>query len=163
MKSLVSITKKNYQNYLSSIIEIERSSFLSPWSTDSFVQEIKNPISHLWALILKSNLSAYICFWMFASEIQVINIAVHPEWRGKGFGHSLLIQMIKAGISKGIQQVWLEVRLTNMPAKRLYEKLGFFEVGRRRNYYGDTNEDAIIMVLSLTENKKYRLVSNEPI
>ena len=160
MNSLVTITKKNYQNYLDGIIEIERSSFPTPWSTNSFIQEIKNSVSHLWAVILKSNLSAYICFWMFASEIQLINIAVHTEWRGKGFGHNLLMQMIEAGISKGIQQVWLEVRLSNMPAKMLYEKLGFLEVGRRRKYYSDTNEDAIIMALSLSNDKQYRFASN---
>ena len=70
------------------------------------------------------------------------------------------MRMIEAGICKGIQQVWLEVRLSNTPAKMLYEKLGFLEVGRRKKYYSDTNEDAIIMALSLSNNKQHRFASN---
>ena len=141
-------------------MEIENLSFISPWSINAFKTEVANPISHLWALTADKNLLGYICFWMFDSEIQVINLAIHPQKRGHRFGYLLLAKMIVTGISKGMQNVWLEVRPSNLAAKSLYEKLGFEEVNRRRQYYTDTNEDAIVMALGLTQKEHYYLASN---
>jgi len=149
MTSLIDITTDNCQIYLEQILEIENLSFPSPWSLNAFVQEIKNPMSYLWALTVDGAILGYICFWMFDSEIQLINIAIHVNRRCKGLGHSLLKTMIEAGISKGMQYVWLEVRPSNFTAKRLYKKLGFEEIARRTRYYRDTNEDAIVMALTL--------------
>jgi ribosomal-protein-alanine N-acetyltransferase len=160
MTSIVAITTENYEIYLNRILEIESLSFPSPWSPKAFKGEIKNPISHLWALKVDEVLSGYICFWLYDSEIQLINLAVHPHKRGKGFAHYLLTKMIEAGISKGKQYIWLEVRPSNRTALRLYAKLGFEAVNRRPRYYADTNEDAIIMALTLSANAGYRLASN---
>jgi len=102
------------------------------------------------ALLLDHSLAGYVCFWLFANEIQVINIAVHPEKRNQGLGYSLLTKMIKDGIDKGMQTIWLEVRESNMPARVLYQKLGFGAIGRRTRYYKDTDEDAIVMALRLS-------------
>ena len=151
MTSFVKITKKNYRLYLNRIIEIEKFSFLSPWSQNAFIEEIGNSISYLWGLAVDKILAGYICFWMYDSEIQLINIAVHPQQRKKGFGHYLLKRMINEGISRGMRNVWLEVRPSNIVAKNLYRRLGFEELGRRPGYYRDTNEDAIIMALALSE------------
>ena len=160
MTSLINITAENSRNYLEHIFEIELLSFPSHWSLNAFQQEIKKPISHLWGLTVNDVISGYICFWMFDSEIQLINLAVHPKMRGKHLGYYLLAKMIKTGISKGMQYIWLEVRISNMAAIRLYEKLGFQEVGRRSRYYRDTNEDAIVMSLTLSEKESYRMASN---
>ena len=160
MISFVDITTKNYQNYMKQILEIENLSFPSPWSLKVFQEEIKNSFSHFRVLTVDEVLSGYICFWMFDSEIQLINIAVHPDRRGKGLGYYLLEKMIKEGISKGIQSIWLEVRTSNLAAQSLYQKLGFEEVCRRARYYGDTNEDAIVMSRAFMQKGRYNIAVN---
>ncbi len=160
MTSVQDITHDNYHIHLDPILEIENSSFPSPWSQRAFIQEIENPVSHLWALLADDRLVGYICFWMFDREIQLINIAVHPQERGKGMGHLLMTKMIETGFSKGSQYIWLEVRISNLSAKRLYHRLGFEEIGRRRGYYRETKEDAIVMVLSLQQKEGVRRMSN---
>ena len=153
MTSFLKINHENYYLYIERILEIENLSFSSPWSLHAFLEEIQNPISHLWGATENKILSGQICFWMFDREIQVINLAVHPKKRKSGFGHYLLTKMIEACISKGVPNIWLEVRRSNLAAKGLYEKLGFEAVGCRTGYYTDTNEDAIIMALTLSELK----------
>jgi len=78
-----------------------------------------------------------------------MNIAVHPGRRRKGLGRLLLGRMIEFAKSKMIRVVWLEVRPSNVTARKLYEKMGFTETGRRPRYYTDTKEDAVIMCLPL--------------
>ena len=157
MTSLVSVTTENNRFYLPQIHEIEKLSFPSPWSLDALQSEINNPISYLWVFESEKVLSGYICFWMFDKEAQVLSLAVHPRDRGKGFGHYLLKKMIEAAVSKGVRNIWLEVRPSNLAGKRLYQKLGFVEVYRRPRYYSNT-EDAIVMGLSpLAEETHYRI------
>ena len=157
MDNLVKISVDNFPAYRNQIIAIESLSFLSPWSLRSFETELTKPVSHLWGLVNGDILLGYICFWMFASEIQLINIAVHPENRGMRLGSLLLNKMISTGIDKGVRHIWLEVRPSNASAKKLYQKYGFKEVGLRSNYYTDTNEDAIIMDLELSNVKNIPL------
>jgi ribosomal-protein-alanine N-acetyltransferase len=136
MISLIIIDEDNFEYFKDEILEIEKASFPSPWSPNGFREEIMN-----------DELVGYICFWEFAGEIHLMNIAVRPDRRGKGLGQYMLNRMIEAGISKGFQAVWLEVRPSNFAARRLYEKTCFRETGRRQQYYKDTHEDAIIMSL----------------
>ena len=160
MTSLVDITIRNCRNYLECILEIENLSFPSPWSLKAFKEEIGNPISHLWGLTVDEVLTGYTCFCMFDIEIQLINLAVHPHERGKGFGHYFLTKMIESAVSKGKKYIWLEVRPSNLAALRLYEKSGFDAVDRRPQYYADTHEDAIVMALTLSSERGYHLASN---
>jgi ribosomal-protein-alanine N-acetyltransferase len=160
MTDLVPVTRENQDSLLNGILEIETLSFSSPWSSGAFIQEIDNPISHLWALLANGSPAGYLCFWMFDTEIELINIAIHPHWRGTGCGKRLIEKMIETGVSRGIHQIWLEVRVSNETAQRLYYGLGFEAVGRRRGYYTDTREDAVIMTLLLPGNERHRRVSN---
>ena len=160
MTPLVAITKENFQPFLQKILEIEELSFQSPWSVRALKSEIENPVSHLWAVITGKATSGYICFWMFDREIQLMNMAVHPHARGRGLGHYLLKKMIEAGISKGMRQIWLEVRPSNVVAKGLYQSLGFKEAYRRPGYYPDNREDAIVMSLNLSEIDPYPSIQN---
>jgi ribosomal-protein-alanine N-acetyltransferase len=160
MTSLVAVTKENFQPFLQEILEIEELSFQSPWSIHALKSEIENPVSHLWAVIMGKVTSGYICFWMFDREIQLMSMAVRPHDRGKGLGHYLLKEMIEAGITKGIRQVWLEVRPSNVVAKGLYEGFGFKEAYRRPGYYPDNREDAIVMGLNLPEIDPHSSISN---
>jgi ribosomal-protein-alanine N-acetyltransferase len=157
MIHFLEITKENFERFQSSILEIEKSSFPSPWSLNAFIEEIDRSISHLWALLVEEVLKAYICFWIVSGEAHLMNIAVHPGGRSKGFGRYLLSRMIEFGESKTIHAVWLEVRPSNVIARQLYEKMGFTETGRRPRYYRDTNEDAIIMCLP-----RYHMDTNYP-
>ncbi len=147
MISLITIDEDNFQYFKDDILEIEKASFPSPWSPNAFREEINRPVSNLWGLVMNNKLVGYICFWEFAGEIHLMNIAVHPDRRRSGLGQHMLSRMIQAGISKGFQTAWLEVRPSNFKARRLYKKACFREIGRRAQYYKDTHEDAIVMSL----------------
>lgn len=149
MISLIQITEENLHRFEKGILDIETTSFPSPWTADAFREEARRSFSRLWVLVENSNVVGYVCFWVVAGEVHLMNIAVHPESRCKGVGRYLLNRMIGAGIYEGAQCVLLEVRPSNGSARALYKKSGFREVGRRPRYYRDTGEDAILMVLDL--------------
>jgi len=155
MSCLVKICPDNFQDYRNQILEIENLSFQSPWSISSFSAELDKRVSQLWALTAENTLTGYICFWMFDDEVQLVNIAVHPKKRGSGFGLLLLKTLLEMSASKGIRNIWLEVRPSNFIARKLYHKLGFEEIGRRPKYYSDSNEDAIIMNLEISQKEQY--------
>ena len=147
--------KKTWSDFLAfakQVLEIEKSSFPVPWSVQAFKGELNNSISNFWAIISDQNLLAYICFWMFDKEIHILNFAVHPQKRKMGLGKTLLLNLIETGTARGIETVWLEVRPSNIPALAIYKKMGFIEAGRRKGYYSDSHEDAIIMALHLTKS-----------
>jgi len=149
MSCIIPITSENFSRYMDQMLAIERASFPSPWSTQAFREEVSNGASRLWVLVQDGRLKGYVCFWIFAGEIHLMNIAVDPKERGKGLGRKLMTGMINFGRSRGVTRVWLEVRTSNRTARRMYQKSGFRAVGRRPCYYRDTNEDAIVMSLSL--------------
>jgi len=149
MTSLVHVTLENQEFYLEKILEIENLSFSAPWSLNGFLHELENPVSNVWAIMSESVLLGYLCFWMVQEEMQLLDLAVHPRYRGLGHGTFLLTKMIDHGFSRGISRIWLEVRVSGSTARKLYEKFGFLEIGRRKHYYTDPREDAIIMSLGL--------------
>ncbi|MFC1868362.1 ribosomal protein S18-alanine N-acetyltransferase [Thermodesulfobacteriota bacterium] len=160
MNRLVNIVRENFPIYAEQIIEIENLSFFSPWSLNVFKAELDKSVYHLRALMANKAVLGYICCWMFDSEIQVINFAVHPAERGQRLGQLIMTSMIETGISKGVKRLWLEVRPSNAAAKGLYTKLGFHEIGRRPRYYTETNEDAIVMALELSQKECDNTVKN---
>jgi ribosomal-protein-alanine N-acetyltransferase len=144
--------KKTWPDFISfvdQILDIENISFPVPWSANAFEEEINKNISNLWAIISEQRLFAYICFWMFDEEIHILNFAVHPKKRNMGMGKILLQNVIDTGASCGVENIWLEVRPSNIPALSIYKKFGFVEAGLRKAYYSDSHEDAIIMSLDL--------------
>ena len=84
-------------------------------------------------------------FWLMVDEAHISTIAAHHDWRRRGIGELLLASMIDAGAEIGAQMVTLEVRLSNLNAQSLYRKYGFEVTGRRKGYYSDNGEDALIM------------------
>ena len=143
-------TWTDFWSYADQIIEIENCSFPVPWSARAFEGEIKKSISNLWAIVSEQRVFAYICFWMFDSEIHILNFAVHPQKRNLGIGKILLRNVIEAGTAGRVDNIWLEVRPSNIPALSIYKKFGFVEAGCRKSYYSDSKEDAVIMALDLT-------------
>ncbi len=139
---------------LDAVLEIERASFHTPWSRAAFRHELeRNPVARLWvAREAPAELAAgagpvvgYLCLWMVADEVHITNLAVRPDRRGQGIARQLLVTLLARCRAQGATRAFLEVRPANRPARRLYEGLGFRVVGRRRGYYVDTGEDALLL------------------
>ena len=149
MSSLFRITVENYKSHLERILEIETLSFSAPWSVGGFIQEIGNPMAAFWAAGIGKKLDGFICYWVLDFEIHLLNFAVHPKCRRKGTGRLLLKHMIKEALSRKLESIWLEVRVSNERAVKLYRDSGFEQMGLRPKYYDDTGEDAFVMRRSL--------------
>ena len=163
MTALVQVNLENHEFYLDQILEIENLSFSAPWSRTGFLQELENPVAQLWALICDRVLLGYLSFWAVREEMQLLDLAVRPRYRSRGHGSYLLARMIDFACSRGISRIWLEVRVSGSSARRLYEKFGFLESGRRKNYYTDPAEDAIVLSLGLSGTSGERLARGETI
>jgi len=135
------------------ILEIEKDSFPTPWSPGIFHSERTNPLSRMLvgraAHAQGTAVAGYIVFWRVADEIHLHNIAVRRELRKGGIASRLLSKAIRDSRPEGARWVTLEVRRSNLPAQKLYEKFGFSVRGVRRAYYTDTGEDALIMSADL--------------
>jgi ribosomal-protein-alanine N-acetyltransferase len=128
------------------VSEIEKASFHTPWSQDSFVSELLyNQLAWYYVLEYRGSVVAYGGLWTIAGEGHITNIAVRPDMRGHGLGRLITEEMLGAGEGKGCTRFTLEVRPANRAAVQLYESLGFKGVGLRPKYYEDTGEDALIM------------------
>ncbi len=135
---------------LDEVLAIERASFSMPWSRGAFLYEMEqNQVARCWVMREDGRVVGYICVWEVADELHITNIAVHPAARRRGIGRRLLQQVIGEARGKGLRVVALEVRPSNVEARALYESFGFRVVGRRRGYYYDTGEDALVMEATL--------------
>jgi ribosomal-protein-alanine N-acetyltransferase len=132
------------------VLAIEAEAFPTPWTRDNFRFEIhSNPFARNLVVRLGNALLGYACLWVVGDELKINNIAVLREWRGRGVGTALLRRVFDRGRAEGCREAELEVRPTNDVARRLYERHGFREVRRRKGYYQDTREDAIVMTAPL--------------
>lgn len=145
---------------LKSVLEIERSSFKTPWSEVSFLEELRAPFCHSFVALSGEVIAGSIHFAIIVDEIHLRNVAVRPGYRRGGIATLLMETMIACGGEKGAFLGFLEVRRSNRPALHLYEKLGFRKRGIRPLYYADTCEDAVIMTADFSlmndEKKKGR-------
>jgi ribosomal-protein-alanine N-acetyltransferase len=132
---------------LDQVVGIEKDSFSNPWTREMYVRELQNPdVSFLYVLRLPAHgIVAFCSFWLILDEIHINNLAVRREFRGRGVGTALLEYVIQAGASRGAERATLEVRRSNEPARRLYERLGFEVAATRPNYYVSPTEDALIL------------------
>jgi len=146
------IIRRMEERDLPAVLAIERLSFPNPWHESTFRGEIQNrSISYPWVIVREpgSHVVGYIIFWKIGEEVQVNNIAVHPDFRRRGLGEALLRKVISWVKQQGAQYITLEVRQSNLAAQALYFKLGFKPVGIRRFYYSNPVEDALVMMLDL--------------
>jgi [ribosomal protein S18]-alanine N-acetyltransferase len=129
------------------VLEIENASFPTPWSESAFRYELlENPYASLF--VARTRGPAVIAFasvWIVDQEMKVNNIAVHPQFRLRGVGTRFLTFLLRYAEGQGCRDMTLEVRPSNDVALHLYTKSGFSPVGRRKQYYTDTHEDAIVM------------------
>jgi ribosomal-protein-alanine N-acetyltransferase len=138
---------------LEDVLAIERVSFSMPWSRGAFLYEMEqNRVARCWVTREGARLVGYLCLWEVADELHITNIAVHPATRRRGIGRALLRTVLDEARGRGPRLVVLEVRPSNHGARTLYESFGFRVVGRRRGYYYDTGEDALVMEAGLAQD-----------
>jgi len=134
---------------LKGVIRIERESFASPWTLDSFRWGINSKANVHHYLVGRHSKKpiAYIVFSHLRDEVHILNIAVDKKFRRRGIGSLLLRHTLNLAKSLGAKKATLEVRVSNIAAQSLYRKFGFKVVTIRRKYYSDNREDAYIMWL----------------
>lgn len=136
---------------LDAVMKIERESFPVPWTEAMFKAELMKDSGLFLTAETGGQLAGYACGWYVADEFHLANLAVAPEFRGRGAGKKLLQKVIEDVKSKKARFIALEVRHKNIPAINLYGKFGFKPEARRKGYYSDTKEDAVIMALELED------------
>ncbi len=155
-ESLTECHKKNLKitpmkkNHLSQVLQIEQVSFPTPWSKETYLNEIKyNQLAHYYVCLVGNKVIGYAGMWLIIDEAHITTIAVKPSFRGKQFGKMLLAELLARAMILGADKATLEVRPSNQAAQSLYKEMGFVPAGLRKEYYSDTKEDAIIMWKSL--------------
>lgn len=117
------------------------------WSKDSFLGELTNDYAHYFVAVNNenNNIIGYYGLWHILEEVHILNISVSPDYRRRSVGEALLVHAINYCLENEVKYITLEVRVSNIPAKNLYEKYGLKSLGIRKGYYQDNNEDADIM------------------
>ena len=127
------------------VAQLEKLCFADPWSEMSIASELRSVWSY-WVVALDGDqVVGYVGSQSSCDETDIMNIAVHPDWRRRGIAEQLIDSLILELKKRGSHALMLEVRVSNDPAIALYEKLGFQQVGRRKNYYRNPKEDALIL------------------
>lgn len=169
---------------LPQVLEIERMSFPAPWSSRAYEYELRyNTMAHYFVARLNEKALAsanggmmgwlkrlfnppatdavptmvgYIGYWLMAGEAHISTIAVMPAQRGHSYGEFLLAHVLQDAAQHGSHVATLEVRVSNVSAQQLYLKYGFEQVGMRKAYYSDNNEDAFIMTTPPLNSAQYQ-------
>lgn len=131
--------------HVAQISELEKLCFSDPWSKKSVASELENSLA-LWLVALDgATIAGYIGSQSVGEEADMMNVAVHPDYRRQGIARVLVTGLVCALAEKGVKSLALEVRQSNAPAIALYEQLGFVQVGLRPNYYRNPKENALIL------------------
>ncbi len=133
------------REYVDSLYALECLCFTVPWTKTAFVNDVTNENACYVLLIENDALIGYGAFWQAADSADITNVAVHPDYRKRGLGKQILEKLLCDAAARGVRQMYLEVRKSNMAAQALYTTCGFVSVGERKNYYTDNGEDAVIM------------------
>src|SRR5206468_6069995 len=131
---------------LDEVERIEEASFSTPWPENAYRSELMtNRLASYLVARIGGRIVAYGGMWLMVDEAHITTFAVHPAWRRQRIGERLLLALLDLARTRAAREATLEVRLSNLAARRLYEKYGFRPVGLRPRYYSDDNEDALIM------------------
>lgn len=134
---------------LPSVVELDKLSFTLPWPERAFRFELTdNPASRCWVADLDGKIAGMIVAWLLVDEAHIATIATHPDHRRQGIAKELLMYALRYMSKEGAVSSFLEVRDSNTPAQEMYRTFGYEAVGRRKRYYKDTDEDAILMSLN---------------
>lgn len=169
---------------LDQVAEMEREAFPTLWPPTNYRRELRNRTAEYLVCVREGEyrtvehrsgalrrlfrrnkpepperrrlLTGFLGVWHMAGEAHIVSVAVLERYRRQGLGELLVIGAIEMGMARGAQVVTLEARVSNEPAKALYAKYGFHEVGLRRRYYADNHEDAVIMTTDALDSAEYR-------
>lgn len=132
---------------MTSVLPIEKACFTDPWSEDGFMDSMKETSAHL--IVIEDEplgIVGYACLYQAADEGEIVNVAIHPSYRQKGYGARLVQALLQLGRELGAERFFLEVRKGNNAGRALYTSLGFTECGVRKGFYDNPKEDAVLMM-----------------
>ena len=131
--------------HVEAVAQLEKQCFSDPWSEMSIAHELESLWSYWLVAVDGDTVAGYIGSQSSIDEADIMNVAVHPDYRRQGIAENLINTLIAELKKRGCHALLLEVRTSNTPAITLYEKLGFAQVGCRKNYYRNPKEDALIL------------------
>ena len=133
---------------ISAVVNLDQKSFSLPWPERSFRFELaENPASRCWVADVDGKIVGMVVVWLILEEAHVATLATDPDYRRRGIGKRLLAYALRQLFQDGARSSFLEVRESNVAAQEMYLKFGYEVTGRRRRYYRDNDEDAILMNL----------------
>lgn len=130
-------------SYAASVIE--KRCFSEPWSQNAISESLRMKGAAFFAAFHCGIMAGYGGMYVTVDEAQILNIAVHPDFRRRGYASAILSSLIEAACSSGVLNMYLDVRESNVPAQMLYRKHGFEEICRRKRFYRHPSETAVIM------------------
>ena len=139
------IIERMNSSHVAQIAQLEKICFSDPWSEKSVASELDNKLAFWLVAVEEERVAGYIGSQTVMDETDMMNVAVHPDFRRQGIAEALVNTLVENLKKMGSRCLTLEVRASNAPAIALYEKLGFAEIGRRKNYYRNPREDALIL------------------
>lgn len=145
------------RRHLRQVLRIEEQVYPRPWSLGLFLSELSSRGTRLYLVArVGTNVVGYGGMMLVVGEGHVATLAVDPKWHGQGVGTRLLLALARGAIDRGMTALTLEVRISNEAAQTLYRKFGFAPAGVRKNYYSESNEDAIVMWAHDVDGDGYR-------
>ena len=132
-------------SHVPQVAQLEKLCFSDPWSENSIASELENNLSYWLVAVDGDVVTGYIGSQTVMGETDMMNIAVHPDYRRRGIAALLVECLVEELKRMQSRSLTLEVRASNLPAQNLYEKLGFFQIGTRPRYYRNPKEDALIL------------------
>jgi len=130
------------------VAALEQASFTSPWKADTFETLLDRPGAEMWVLDHRTDgVVGYFVLWCIMDQGELANIAVAESHRGRGYGAFLLQRVVDVARERDVEALYLEVRVSNAAATKLYEGFGFTQVGIRKKYYDHPVEDGRILML----------------
>lgn len=133
------------------IASLEAECFSEPWSEQAFLDALKQPEALMMTAVgMGNNPMGYCGIYLSADEGEITNVAVHSDYRKQGIADAILTEVLSEAWKRGARTIYLEVRESNLPAQKLYEKHGFVSCGIRKNFYRKPTEHAIVMSCDLT-------------
>lgn len=149
------VIRKMTLDDLEQVVAIDQAAFSLPWPPRSFRFELTdNPASRCWVADFDGRVAGIMVAWFIVDEIHIATFATHPDFRQQGIGKKLLWHTLESARTEGAVASFLEARENNVIALEMYRKFGFIETGRRKKYYSDNGEDAILMTLNGLEDFK---------
>ncbi len=137
--------------HIDRMAEIEALCFSDPWSRESLASELDNPCAVYYICEIGGQVAGYVGTRQMFDVWEIVNVATDPAFRRRHVATRLLEWLLRDAKAGGAAQLWLEVRESNLPARRCYEGLGFVQVGRRKRYYENPEEDALLMAREIEQ------------